>query len=259
LTTQASTLRYSVTDGVARLTLARPDVSNSVDLPTAMAFHDAVTQAATDPHVRAVLVDAYGPRFCAGGDVRAMANAADRRAFVAELADALDAALTELAALPKPVVAAVQGVVAGAGMAVVLAADVVVASVDATFRTAYGAVGLTPDCGLSYLLPRAIGQARALDLVLTGRALTAQEALDWGLLTRVVEADALHAQADELASQLAAAPPFAVGEAKRLVRSTWSVSRAECTADEVRTIAAAIETPEAVALVSRFTAPPRNG
>jgi 2-(1,2-epoxy-1,2-dihydrophenyl)acetyl-CoA isomerase len=120
------------------------------------------------------------------------------------------------------------------------------------FLTAYAGVGLTPDCGLSWLLPRAVGQQRALELALTGRVLTAEEARDWGLVTTVVDDAELEEQATVLAVRLATAPPFALGQARRLIRSSWTVSRAESGADEARTIARAVTTPEAQALVARF-------
>jgi 2-(1,2-epoxy-1,2-dihydrophenyl)acetyl-CoA isomerase len=250
--TATNGIRYTVEDGVARIALARPDVSNAVDLATATAFGAAVDRAGEDPEVRVVLVTGDGPRFCAGGDVASMAAAADPSAYLQDLADELDGALQRLGALDKPVVAAVQGAAAGAGLAVVLACDVVVSGRGTKFLTAYAGVGLTPDCGLSWLLPRAVGQQRALELALTGRVLTAEEARDWGLVTTVVDDAELEEQATVLAVRLATAPPFALGQARRLIRSSWTVSRAESGADEARTIARAVTTPEAQALVARF-------
>lgn len=245
-------VHYAVADGVARITLARPEVSNSVDLPTAAALGEAVDAAAADDAVRVVLLAGEGARFCAGGDVASMAAAADPSAYLLELADALDGVLQRLIALPKPVVAAVQGAAAGAGMAVVLSADVVISARSTKYLTAYAGVGLTPDCGLSWLLPRAVGQQRALELALTGRVLAAEEARDWGLVTTVVDDDSLAAEAEALAAKLAAAPPYALGQAKRLMRASWGSTRAEAGADEARTIAAAVATPEAQALVAKF-------
>jgi 2-(1,2-epoxy-1,2-dihydrophenyl)acetyl-CoA isomerase len=250
--TATNGIRYTVDDGVARIALARPDVSNAVDLATATAFGAAVDRAGEDPEVRVVLVTGDGARFCAGGDVASMAAAADPSAYLQDLADELDGALQRLGALDKPVVAAVQGAAAGAGLAVVLACDVVVSGRGTKFLTAYAGVGLTPDCGLSWLLPRAVGQQRALELALTGRVLTAEEARDWGLVTTVVDDAELEEQATVLAVRLATAPPFALGQARRLIRSSWTVSRAESGADEARTIARAVTTPEAQALVARF-------
>lgn len=246
------TVRYSVTDGVAHIALARPERSNSFDLPTAQSFGAAVDRAGADPEVRVVLLTGDGPRFCAGGDVASMAAAAEPSAYLQELADELDGALQRLGALEKPVVAAVQGAAAGAGLAVVLTADVVLSARSTKYLTAYAGVGLTPDCGLSWLLPRAVGQQRALELALTGRVLSAEEAQDWGLVTTVVDDAELEEQATALAAKLATAPPFALGQARRLIRSAWTASRAESGADEARTISRAVTTPEAQALVARF-------
>jgi 2-(1,2-epoxy-1,2-dihydrophenyl)acetyl-CoA isomerase len=245
-------IRSSVADGVARIALARPDSSNAVDLATAVEFGRAVDLAGADPEVRVVLVTGDGPRFCAGGDVASMAAAPDAAAYLQELADAFDSALQRLGALEKPVVAAVQGAAAGAGLAAVLACDVVVSARSTKYLTAYAGVGLSPDCGLSWLLPRAVGQQRALELALTGRVLTAEEARDWGLVTTVVDDAELEEQAEAVAARLATAPPFALGQARRLIRTSWSVGRAESGADEARTIAHAVTTPEARALVARF-------
>lgn len=247
-------VRYTVADGVARIALARPEVSNSVDLPTAQAFGAAVDKAAVDPDVRVILITGDGPRFCAGGDVASMAAAEDQSRYLRELADALDQVLQSVDSIAVPVVAAVQGAAAGAGLAVVLSADVVVSARSTKYLTAYAGVGLTPDCGLSWLLPRAVGQQRALELALTGRVLTAEEAQQWGLVTTVVDDEALEEQATALAAKLAGAPPYALGQARRLIRSSWTATRAEAGADEARTIATAVTTPEAQALVARFAA-----
>jgi len=250
--TELTGIRYAADEGIARLTFARPDASNSLDLPTARSFAAAVAQAAADPDVRVVLLSGDGDRFCAGGDVASMAAASDQSAYLLELASTLDQALFDLTATPKPVVAAVQGAAAGAGLAVVLAADVIVSASNTKYLTAYAGVGLTPDCGLSWQLPRAVGQQRALELALTGRILSAEEARDWGLVTTVVDAEGLLEKATSVASKLAASSPYALGQAKRLIRSAWAVSRAESGADEARTISRAVATAEAQLLVEKF-------
>lgn len=250
--TELTGIRYSVDGGVATIALARPDASNSFDLPTAQSLGAAVDRASADPSVAVVLLTGDGARFCAGGDVSSMAASQDPAAYLLELAQELDGALQRLGQMEKPVVAAVQGAAAGAGLAVVLSADVVVSGAGAKFLTAYAGVGLTPDCGLSWLLPRAVGQQRALELALTGRVLSAAEARDWGLVTTVVEDDELEAAATGLAAKLATKPPFALGQARRLIRSSWTATRAETGADEAQTISQAVTTPEARTLVAKF-------
>lgn len=250
-------VHFSVADGVGHLRLTRPEVSNSIDLETAREFQAVVDSAAADEGVRAVLLTGDGPRFCAGGDVASMdaagSSAGDAGAYLKLLADALDRALQSLAELPKPVVAGVQGAAAGAGLAVMLSSDVVVAGSSTRFVTAYAGIGLTPDCGLSWLLPRAVGQPRALELFLTGRVLRADEALAWGLVNEVVDDEAVAERAAELAARMAAGPAYALGQAKRLARAAWETSRADAGADETATIVRASGTDEAQTLIAAFT------
>lgn len=242
-TTDLTTLtgvRYETRDAIATITLARPDAGNAVDIPTARSIGVAVDRAATDPDVRVVLVTGEGPRFCSGGDVAAMAAAEDKPAAIRELAETFDAALRRLDAMAKPVVASVQGAVAGAGLGLMLACDLVVAARSTKLLTAYAAVGITPDCGVSWLLPRAVGQQRALELALTGRKLSADEAHAWGLVNTVTDDDQLAATTADLLARLATLPPFAAGQTRRLLRSTWDLSRAESGTDEITTLSRAV-------------------
>ncbi|WP_046495361.1 enoyl-CoA hydratase/isomerase family protein [Streptomyces odonnellii] len=243
-------VRYELCKGIAHIVLGRPTRANAIDLPTAQAFGEAVDRAAGQD-VRAVLVSGEGPRFCAGGDVMAMIAAPDRSAYVHELATTFDHALQRLAVLPKPVVGAVQGAVAGAGVALMLSCDVIVSARSTKFRLAYAGVGLTPDCGVSYLLPRAIGQVRALDLALTGRTLTAEEAYQWGVVTEVVDDEELEARVRSLGEQLAAGPGFALGQAKRLLRLR-EATREEIGAEEADVIAEASGTADAASILESF-------
>lgn len=241
---------YVVTDGVAHIELNRPEVSNAVDLPTAHALDEAISNAGADDSVRTVLLTGAGKRFCAGGDVASMvASDRDQAGYLQELAGALDGALQRLTALEKPVVGAVQGAVAGAGLGLMLSCDLVVAAPGTKFVIAYPGVGLTPDCGVSWLLPRAIGQQRALHLALTNTPIESEQALAWGLVTEVGERD----RADELAATLAAGSVFAFGQARRLIRGSWESDRASVGADEAQTIARAVQTPEAQQALAAFT------
>ncbi|MEU3458052.1 enoyl-CoA hydratase/isomerase family protein [Micromonospora sp. NPDC006766] len=245
---------YVVDGNVARITLNRPKASNAADLPTAYAFEAAVKRAGADDEVRAILLSGAGPRFCAGGDLAAMATAEAPAGYVRELALAFDRGLRCLAALPKPVVAAVHGAVAGAGLGVVLSADLVVAARSTRFAFAYTGVGLTPDCGVSVLLPRAIGQQRALQMALTPRPLSAEQARDWGLIAEVVEDEVVLARATAIAEQLAEGPSTAYGEAKRLLRNGWEASPEDTSRDEADTIARLVAGKEAAALIATFFA-----
>ena len=243
---------YLVSDGVGAIELNRPAVSNAVDLPTAEELGEAIDAAAADTSVRAVVLTGAGQRFCSGGDLGSMLEAQDLGAHVELLARTLDSALQRLASLDKPVVVGVHGVVAGAGLAVMLSGDLVVAGAGTSFVTAYSGVGLTPDCGLSWLLPRAVGQQRALDLLLTNRAIGAPQAHEWGLVTEVAADDEVADRALSLARSLADGPALALGETRRLVRGSWEASRAETGADEATTIGRAVVTDDATRRMARF-------
>lgn len=240
-----------VDDGVAVITLNRPEVLNALDLPAAYAFGAAVDRAAGQD-VRAVLVAGAGGRFCAGGDVASMAASDNRGALLHSLATTFDAGLRKLSQLPKPVVAAVHGTVAGAGIAILLHSDVVISAKSSKFLMGYAGMALTPDCGVSYLLPRAIGQQRALELALTGRVLTADQAHDWGLVSEVTDDDGLMARAREAAVRLAAGPTGAFAETKRLIRASWTTTREEHACDEAATIARAVTTEDAAKRLKTF-------
>ncbi|MDT0203231.1 enoyl-CoA hydratase/isomerase family protein [Nocardioides sp. AE5] len=241
-------ITYAVSDGVARIELNRPEAANAFDMPTATLFGELIEKAAADDAVRAVLLTGAGKRFCAGGDVASMVQAENQADYLKELAVTLDAATQALAALEKPVVVAVQGAVAGAGLSVMLSGDIIIAAPGTKFVIAYPGVGLVPDVGASWLLPRAIGQQRALHLALTNTPIDAEKALDWGLVTEVGEA----ARAEELATTLAAGPVFALGQARRLIRHSWETDRAGAGIDEAETIHRAVQTEDAQRLLEAF-------
>lgn len=242
---------HEIVDGIGRIELDRPEASNSFDLPTARDMRRAVDAVGVD-EVAAITLTAQGKRFCAGGDVKSFNDADEPAAYLLDLANELEGALRALADTPKPVVAGVRGAVAGAGLAVMLSADVIVAGESTKFVMAYSGIGLTPDCGVSYLVPRAIGQQRALDFALTGRVLSAAEALDWGLVTQVVPDDEVEAAVEKIARRWADSAPRALGQTKRLIRSSWDATGPEVGADESATIAAAVTGDEAQALIQAF-------
>jgi 2-(1,2-epoxy-1,2-dihydrophenyl)acetyl-CoA isomerase len=216
----AAPVLLDVRAGVARLTLNRPDVANAIDLDLARALAAATRRVRADPAVRVVLLTGAGSRFCAGGDVRGFAGVGDRLGdHLGELLGALHPAIADLGALEVPVVAAVQGSAAGAGISLLAAADLVVAAERTRFVLAYTSLGLVPDGGSTWSLPRAVGLRRALELALTNRPLDASEALAWGLVTRVVPDDELSDEAERLVTELAAGPPAALAAAKRLLKS----------------------------------------
>ncbi len=244
----------SVADGVAHVELNRPDASNTIDLPWTSAFLDALERARDDDAARVVLLTGRGRMFCAGGDLGAMDAAPDPSAFLRELADALHVGVRVLDGLEKPVVVGVQGAAAGAGLSLVLGGDLVVAGRSASFVTAYSSVGLTPDGGQSWLLPRVVGLQRALELTLTPRRLPADEAQAWGIVSSVVDDDAVLEEAVALARRLADGPAHAFGRARRLLRGSFDATLSEQLDVEARSIAAAVAEPESAALITRFLA-----
>jgi 2-(1,2-epoxy-1,2-dihydrophenyl)acetyl-CoA isomerase len=241
-----------VADGIGQLTFNRPDQGNAMDLAFSQELHRLLQRCADDPAVRVVLLTGQGRLFCAGGDVQAMGAAADRGAFLSELAGAAHGAIRTLAALTKPVVAAVQGSAAGAGLSLVLQSDLVLATQKTTFVTAYSAVGLTPDCGQSWLLPRVVGLGRALDMTLTSRRVFAEEALALGLITRIVEEESLLEQARVLARRLADGPAEAAGQARALLRGGFAAEFDAHLDREATMIARMAASEQADALIGAF-------
>src|ERR1700677_549535 len=214
----APTIRVEIREHVAHMTLARADAANTMNLQFGREFLAAALSLQADSSVRAVVLSGEGRNFCFGGDLRGMvASGGDLSAYLSELTTTLHAGLAHLMRMDAPIVAAVQGSAAGAGLGLVLAADLAIAGKSAKFTPAYTGVGLTPDAGCTFLLPRAVGYKRAMELFLTNRVLGAEEALDWGLVNQIVEDDSLAETAAALAARLAAGPAGAFGALKRLL------------------------------------------
>ncbi|WP_067482784.1 enoyl-CoA hydratase-related protein [Actinomadura hibisca] len=211
----SETVRYDVTDSVATITLDRPDAMNSLTLETKVALGAAVERAATDPAVRAVVLTGAGRAFCAGQDLREHAdNLAAGKGLDDTVRRHYNPVVRAIAGMPKPVVAAVNGVAAGAGAALAYACDLVVASEKATFVTSFTTIGLAPDSGMSWTLQRLVGRAKAAELLLLSEPVKAPRALELGLVSRVVPPDELVPAATELARRLAAGPTVSYGAVK---------------------------------------------
>ncbi len=233
-----TTLLFDVKDGIAYITLNRPEALNSINLEFSRDLMHAVLHCDEDPAIRAVVISGNGRLFCAGGDLKDFTTQGKHLPYyIKEVTTYLHAALSRLTRMDPPVVAAVHGFAVGAGMSLALACDIVLAAESARFNVAYTRVGLTPDGSLSYFLPRFIGLKRALELTLTNRILSAQEALDWGLITRVVPDEELLSQAKTTAIQLAAGAPRALGAAKRLMHEGWNETLETQMENESQTIA----------------------
>jgi len=214
-TTAAYTaIRLDVADGVATITLNRPDALNALDRPMKTELLAALRSAGRDRSVRAVVLTGEGRAFCAGQDLRETFGGSEPT-LADELRDRYNPVILAIARLPKPVVAAVNGVAAGAGCSLALACDIRLAAEGASFVLAFGRVGLVPDSGASWFLPRLVGAGRAAELALIGDPVTAEEAARIGLVNRVVPAAALMDEAMALARRLADGSPLATALAKR--------------------------------------------
>ena len=207
-------------DGIARVTLNRPDRLNSF---TAQMHQELRRVLAEVSDARVVILTGAGRGFCAGQDLNDRAVAAgdhpvDLGVTVETGWNPLIKALTSL---PQPVIARVNGVAAGAGANIALACDIVVAARSAKFIQSFSAIGLIPDSGGSWILPRIVGQARAMGLALTGEPLPAEKAEEWGLIWKCVDDDQLDSEVDALATKLASLPPLGLAAIKAIIRSTW--------------------------------------
>lgn len=241
-------------EGVASITLNRPQAFNAISLELAKALNAAAEDVARDPSIRCVVLTGAGDKaFCAGGDVPAFVEAgrnADKD--LAEITLYLHTAISRLAHMDKPWIAAVNGVAAGAGLSLVAAADLAIAKHTCKFTSAYTGIGLSPDGSSSWFLPRVVGVRRATELYLTNRTLTAEEALDWGLLTRVSDADAFAADVDALAQQLAKGPTLAYARVKKLMLFTQTDSLESQMQRETRYIAECAVTEDGQAGFAAF-------
>lgn len=246
----ADTVLYEVSDGLATITLNRPEAMNALNIAAKVALRDAAEAAAADPAVRAVLLTSAGDRaFCVGQDLKEHVGLllqdqeSGTTATMTTVRDHYNPIVRALTGMKKPVIAAVNGVAAGAGFGFALAADYRIVADTASFNTSFAGVALTADSGMSWTLPRLIGQSRASDLLLFPRTLTAQEAYDLGIVNRLVPSADLPAEALKLARGLAEGPTVAYAALKASVAygADHSLDEALDKEDELQTLAGASE------------------
>jgi 2-(1,2-epoxy-1,2-dihydrophenyl)acetyl-CoA isomerase len=206
--------------GVARITLNRPAALNAIGPEMFDGLVGALDACRSD-RVRCVLLTGAGRAFCAGGDLKMFAEADDLSAVLLDVVERFHVVILGLARLDAPVVAAVHGSAAGGGFSLACAADILVASASARFLVGYSAIGMSPDGGGTYVLPRLVGLGRALDLALLNPALTADEAAAAGIVSRVFPDESFEREAAELAARLAAGPTRTLAATKRLLRGSW--------------------------------------
>ena len=220
------TILFSVENGAARLTLNRPDRLNSFTVRMHGEIAEALTKVEQDRSVRTLLITGSGRGFCAGQDLSDRAVSPDGAG--PDLGESVEKRynplIRRLTALPMPVVCAVNGVAAGAGASLAFASDIVIAAKSAKFIMSFANIGLVPDSGSSWALPRLAGQARALGLALTGDPLPAETAALWGLIWKCVEDERLSEEANALVANFAAAPTRGLTETKKLIRSAFTRS-----------------------------------
>lgn len=252
---------FTVDEGLARLTLNRPARLNAFNSDLAHAWRDATAEATSRTDVKAILIDAAGPAFCAGGDVIEMATTMGSGDEITALAEVINAGIRSLTESAVPVVAAAHGTTAGGGLGILLSSDYAVVGSRSRLGSLYANIGLTPDLSVSAQLARAVGQRRALQLVLQDRLLTAAEAVEWGLVAEAVdgadsgdEAGRVRARSEEIARFWLAGAAEAYGHAKRLVRSQPERTFAEQLSEEARSIGASLATPDAQARIAAFAA-----
>jgi 2-(1,2-epoxy-1,2-dihydrophenyl)acetyl-CoA isomerase len=236
---------YAVKDGVASLTLNRPDAYNALNLPLARDLFHAALEADEDRAVRCIVITGAGKAFCAGGDVKDFAENPERIGIlIKELTTYLHGAVSRLARSQKPVIMAVNGIAAGGGMSFALSGDLVLAAESAKFTMAYSKIAASPDGSSSYFLPRMIGLRRALELHYTNRVLSAKDAMDWGLVNRVHPDAEFPGAVSALARELAEGPTLAFGRAKLLFHQSTQESLESQMELEAQAIAASGHTED---------------
>lgn len=207
---------------VARITLNRPDRLNSFTVQMHEELRDALARLGD---ARVVVLTGAGRGFCAGQDLNDRAAAPGGAVDLGETVNRCwNPLIRTLTSLPQPIIARVNGVAAGAGANIALACDIVVAAKSAKFIQSFSAIGLIPDSGGTWTLPRLVGQARALGLALTGDPLPADKAAQWGLIWKAVEDESLDSEVDAIANQLAALAPLGIAATKEMIRSSWQYS-----------------------------------
>jgi 2-(1,2-epoxy-1,2-dihydrophenyl)acetyl-CoA isomerase len=248
---------YEVVDRVARIELANTSAHNSLDPRMGKALHVAAGRAASDTasgDARVVVVSAQGRAFSVGGDLAQFAKADDRGAEVKATADGVHAGLSVLRSLTVPVVSVIHATAAGGGLGIALAGDIVIAAAEAKLVLAYTASGLSPDCGLTWVVANRLSWPRAMDLALTNRVVTGAEAADWGLVSRAVPGDDLDAEVNAVVSALRDGPAGSLADTKRLLRESQERAFDDQLDHEAATISRLMGEPDGIEGVDAFLA-----
>jgi|TARA_B110000014_G_scaffold247505_1_gene221078 2-(1,2-epoxy-1,2-dihydrophenyl)acetyl-CoA isomerase len=214
---------FEVTDNIGLITLNRPDDANSINKPMVEELADIAMNCYRDDSIRSVVLTGSGKMFCGGGDLKAFVEQGDAVSnYVDQTATVLHQSISRFARMDSPLVIAVNGVAAGGGFSLALAGDYIIAADTAKFISAYTASGLSPDGSSTFYLAKHIGLLRAKELILTNRLLSAEEACNWGMVTKVVPSDNLLDEAMAMANKFSKGPTKAYGISKNLLNSTYS-------------------------------------
>lgn len=240
-----SPILVEVEGAIATIILNRPEVGNAIDVALAEALLAAVEQCAADRRVRCLILHGAGRMFCVGGDVQAFAAAGDTvGALIDRITDPLHRAIVKLSTLPKPVVTAINGAAAGAGLGLAILGDVVLAAHSAKFTAGYGALGVTPDAGVSWFLPRLVGLRESQRILFGGERINADEAARIGLVSRVVNEAELMDAARATAERMGGESGAAIGRTRLLLHSSFADELETHLDNEARSIARAAQADE---------------
>ena len=216
------TLDFSISNNIATITLNRPENANALNPIMAKELSNMAIECDENKDIRAVIIEGSGKMFCAGGDLKAFSDAGDSApALIKQMAGDLHIAISRFSRMDAPTIAAINGTAAGAGFSIAISADVVISTKSAKFVMAYTNAGLSPDGSSTYFLPRRIGDRRARELMLTNRVLSAEEALEWGLINKIVDQKNLSTTTRELAEEFASGPTLAYGKVKNLLNASF--------------------------------------
>lgn len=247
------TIKFQREGAIARITLARPEAANALNFDMGEELNEVANICRDDASVRAVILDAEGKIFCAGGDVLTFAAAGkDLPATLRKLLDSFHPAVVTLSTMNAPVIASVQGIAAGAGLSLLSSCSFVIASEKASFMMAYTGIGMSPDGSATYFLPRQIGLRRAEEMMVTNRRLSAEEASEWGLVNQTADPNNLATVTQQLAEQLAQGPTLAYGTTRRLLLESFDNSFGQQLEAEEKAILVMAETKDGLGGIAAF-------
>lgn len=244
---------FRLKNQIAIITMNRPESFNGINLEMAKEILEAAIRCDADPEIRAVVITGSGKVFSGGGDLKYFTDCSHRLAIaIKELTVYANAYISHFARMEKPVITAINGIAAGGGLSIALSGDLIIAAETATFVASYTGAGLCPDAGMSHFLPRKIGLARSMEMILTNRRIKSPEALTWGIINRCVPDECLMEEVESTAKLLALGPTKSFGMVKRLLVDSYSETLEKTMEMEARGIANMVKTEDAKEGISAF-------